>query len=195
MISKGFGKLKTKNTLLFICDLQGKFAKHSIGFNDVVHSTNRIIKSAEHLQLPIIATEQVPKALGRLVDELKLPTTAEKFEKFQFSMLTDDIRTYLDDNHKNYESIILCGIEAHVCIYQTVMDLVEEGKEVYIPVDCVTSRSLTDRKYALKSFDRVPNVHLGTGENIIFRLMISAKHPKFREISPLFKEATRNNFK
>merc|ERR1719348_2773229 len=111
------------------------------------------------MELPVLATEQYPKGLGNTVKELVL----EKMKEAQ----------------SETKSIILCGIETQACIYHTTLDLLEQGYDVHIPVDCVSSRSMTDRKYAL---DRLKSsgAFLTTSECMILGLAPDAAHPKFR---------------
>merc|ERR1711955_42612 len=89
------------------------------------------------------------------------------------------------------KSIILCGIETHACILQTSFDLLERGFEVHIPVDCVSSRSPTDRKFALERLRQV-GAFLTTSECVILSLAPDASHPLFRGLQKLVMEQARD---
>uniref|UniRef100_A0A0N4ZMP3 Isochorismatase domain-containing protein 1 n=1 Tax=Parastrongyloides trichosuri TaxID=131310 RepID=A0A0N4ZMP3_PARTI len=182
MTSKILSRLNTKTSALLVCDLQDKFRNNIKHFPEIVSVTKRLITGANILNIKTIATEQYPKGLGHTVPELEL----KKFdipviEKVQFSMCVPDFFKHLP---KNNESIILCGIEAHVCVLQTTLQLLEEGKDVHIVCDGVSSRTMFDRKYA---FDRmkIAGAKLRTSESVLFELMRGSDHPKFREVQKL----------
>ena len=139
------------------------------------------------MDIPIVATEQYPKAFGNTVSELKLPQTEGKiqtFTKTKFSMLTPEVDTFLTS--LNRKSAILCGIETHACVQQTALDLVEKGFEVHVIADGVSSGNESDKDIALDTMR--PFVNLLSCEATIFELLRDAKHPNFKEISALLKE-------
>jgi len=140
------GRIVTRNTALFVCDMQGKFSSHIKYFPEIVSNTKRILDAAKIMKMPIVYTEQYPKGLGHTVPELKVdPYPSFKFEKTQFSMMIPQLQQLLKDELSRVNSVILCGIETHACIRHTTMDLVENGFNVHVVVDACSSRSLTDR--------------------------------------------------
>lgn len=141
-----------------------------------------MLEGAKALGMPIIVTEQYPKGLGPTVSELDvsgLPT----FAKTRFSMCLPEVEEQLKDM-KDVKSIILCGIETQACIQATALDMLERGYEIHVLADAVSSRSMTDRMYAL---DRIKDVgvFLTTGESMLLQLVGDAKHPKFKPIQKL----------
>ncbi|XP_040570068.1 isochorismatase domain-containing protein 2 [Lepeophtheirus salmonis] len=170
-------RIYPKNVLLLLCDMQEKFRPTISYFPQVIANTKKLMEVASILKIPMVATEQYPKGLGPTVEELDLHKFEIKpQEKTQFSMLTQDIVKSVEKK----ESLILCGIEAHACILHTVFDLVEMQKEVFIPVDCVSSRSLVERKLAFKRLESFPNVHLTTVETLVLEFLKSSAHPDFK---------------
>ena len=134
---------------VLICDMQEKFRPNISFFPEIVSNSHRIMQAAKVLQIPILATEQYPKGLGKTVPELEL----EKFgvtahPKTCFSMAAvPEVMAGL----RTRDSVILCGIEAHACIYHTTLDLIETGKfDVHVVVDCCSSRCLEFLSYVKK---------------------------------------------
>ena len=108
------------------------------------------------------------------------------FEKTQFSMMTPEVRTHLRSLN-SLENIVIFGLEAHVCVYQSVKDLLDDNYKVFLAVDGVASRSLDDQSVALAQLARFGAV-MTTSESILFELCSDAKHEKFKQISQLIKQ-------
>jgi len=115
------------------------------------------------MKIPIVATEQYPKALGRTVSELDI-STAKKFEKLQFSMMTDPVREYLK-TLPDVRSVIIVGVETHVCVLQTALDLTDAGYDVHVLADGVSSQRGYDRAFALERLRKESRVFLTTSES------------------------------
>jgi len=184
------GRLKANTSALFVCDIQEKFRGLIHGMPAVVDTASRLVRSAEVMEIPVFVTEQYPKALGNTVAELALPPKALVFEKTKFSMCTSDVdKAFRKMNLDGIGQVLLCGIETHVCVFQTVLDLVEKHNvEVHVCVDGVSSQRETDRSVALRRLQGLPNVFLCTSEMAMFQLAGDSKHPKFKQISALAKE-------
>ena len=132
-------------------------------------------------------TEQYPKGLGNTIDELKclLAKNTPIIPKTSFSCCGESaFRTAI--KAKSRKTLIVCGIEAHVCVQQTVLDLLAEGYEVIIPADAITSRNNENYQLALDSM-RQAGAFVTSSEAVIFKLLGDAKHPDFRTISKLIK--------
>merc|ERR1712116_18623 len=109
------------------------------------------------MKMPIVYTEQYPKGLGHTVPELKVDP---------------------------YPSVKLCGIETHACIRHTTMDLVENGFNVHVVVDACSSRSLTDRKYALEAIAKM-GANMITTESVVLGLAPDSSDPSFKQLQRL----------
>jgi len=148
-----------------------------------------MVSASRILGLPLVVTEQYPKGLGNTVQEIKLNNTTDKvFSKTQFSMLIPEIRSLiLTDDIKN---VVLFGIEAHVCILQTTMDLIECGVDVHILMDGTSSSQQFERFIA---FNRLRNsgAFLTSTESVLFQILGDATHPQFKDISKLIVEHSR----
>ncbi|CAF0918248.1 unnamed protein product, partial [Brachionus calyciflorus] len=186
------GRLNPSRTLLLLCDMQDKFAPHIQYFNQIVDNSGRLVDIAKHLNVPYIATEHYPKGLGPTVPLLKQKCENIKvFEKTLFSMCTKDLVDHINKEMPDYQSVLLCGIEAHACVLSTCLDFLDIGKDVHVIVDAVSSRSLVDRKYAIERMKQ-SGAFLTTSESIVFQLCKNANHPKFKEIQKLIKHPSHD---
>ncbi|VDO38602.1 unnamed protein product [Onchocerca flexuosa] len=147
-------------------------------FEEIVQISKRLIVAAKLLDVKIIATEQYPKGLGPTVPELDLNKyNVPIFEKKRFSMCIPPVVGELN----SFKSVILCGIETHVCVLQTALDIIEKGIAVHVVADAVSSRSQVDRMFGLRQME-VAGAILTTSESAILGLLGGADHPKFREV-------------
>eukprot|EP00033_Pygsuia_biforma_P000677 GCRY01000796.1.p1 GENE.GCRY01000796.1~~GCRY01000796.1.p1 ORF type:complete len:197 (-),score=53.14 GCRY01000796.1:73-663(-) len=178
------GRLLKDKTVFFVCDIQERFRDVIHCMPAVIETSNYLVKSANHLQIPVFVTEQYPKALGHTVSELELPSTALIKEKKVFSMfppLKDDL-----SQMPERKSVVIFGVETHVCVYQTTMDLIAEGYDVHIAADAVSSQRPYDREFALDRLRQV-GANVTTSESLLFDLLHEAEGPVFKEVSKLSK--------
>uniref|UniRef100_A0A8R1TY44 Isochorismatase domain-containing protein 1 n=1 Tax=Onchocerca volvulus TaxID=6282 RepID=A0A8R1TY44_ONCVO len=177
-VARAFSRLSPPNSVLLICDMQEKFRSSVKYFEEIVQISKRLIVAAKLLDVKIIATEQYPKGLGPTVPELDLNKyNVSIFEKKRFSMCIPPVIEELN----LYKSVILCGIETHVCVLQTALDILEKGIAVHVVADAVSSRSQVDRMFGLRQME-VAGAVLTTSESAILGLLGGADHPKFREV-------------
>ncbi|CAD5218963.1 unnamed protein product [Bursaphelenchus okinawaensis] len=179
-------KLRPAETALFLCDLQEKFRPSIQYFPQIVQVARRLTEGAHILDMQILATEQYPKGLGKTVAELDV----EKFgikpvDKTKFSMCVPPLTEQLQSGVK---SIVICGIEAHVCVYQSVLDFLAKDYQVHVVVDATSSRALPDRFYAFKQMERAGAI-LTTSECVLLSLVGGSDHPKFKQVQGLIKES------
>ncbi|KAL2725065.1 isochorismatase domain-containing protein 2-like [Vespula squamosa] len=183
--------LKNGKTVLFICDFQERFAKAMFEFDKILENSVKLVNSMKLLKVPMIVTEQNPKVLGKTVPQLDISSAKGPFEKTQFSMCTNDVNEALSNiccgSHP--ESVILIGLETHVCIENTAIDLRMSGYEVHTVADCCTSRTQEDRLLALERMQAI-GCHISTSETVIFKLLGDAKHEEFKNIQKLIKPPT-----
>ncbi|KAH9500459.1 Isochorismatase domain-containing protein 2, mitochondrial [Bulinus truncatus] len=185
MASRSVGKILYKNAALFVCDMQEKFRPTIQYFPQILNVAGRLLKSAESLSMPVIFTEQYPKGLGHTVPELDVKQH-KVFSKTSFSMVVPSVEAELK-KYSDVKSVVLCGIEAHACVQQTVFDLIEIGYDVHVIVDACSSRSLVDRMFAFQRMKEA-GAHLTTSESILLGLIRDASHPKFKEIQKFIME-------
>ena len=136
-------KLKKEETALAVIDVQKKLvvAMDPDIYADMLSNTQKLVKGANILGIPVLATEQYPKGLGETVDELSADT-GKAIEKVTFSCCGEDaFEAAL--RARNIKSVVITGMETHVCVLQTVLDLLEKGYSVHVVADAVCSRSST----------------------------------------------------
>ena len=178
--------LEIKNCCLVVVDVQGKLAQLMYEKEKLFSNITVLIKSAKILDIPILWCQQVPKALGETVDEIKeFLTGNEPIDKSAFSCCGDEVfRQKLKQAGK--KQIIICGIETHVCIYQTAMNLLDKEFEVTLVTDAVSSRTAENKALAIEKLN-AEGVSLSSTEMALFELLKDAKHPNFKEIAKLIK--------
>jgi nicotinamidase-related amidase len=184
---KRFDKLlKLEKTTLLIIDIQERILPVINNHQILVENTLKLIKGFKVLNLPIYFTEQYPKGLGStfklIAEELG---GLKPFDKMSFSC-SGAADLFEEFKKKNLLQIVVCGIEAHVCVQQTVLDLIENGYQVNLAADAVSSRKEIDYKTAL---DRMRNygIEVTTTESILFELLNICGTPQFKEISKIVK--------
>lgn len=132
-------------------------------------------------------TEQYPEKLGKTCAELDISHAQGVFDKTKFSMCIPEVEKILGKN-PNVDSIVLFGLESHICVEQTAIDLLlTEKYNVHVVADCVLSRTLEDRIFALERL-RNSGCIISTSENVIFKLMKDKNHPKFNDVRHLISE-------
>lgn len=173
------------DTALLVIDVQQRLAPSIGRHRRIVWNARRLIDGAKVLGLPVVATEQYPEGLGPTVPELadRLGTIPSKitFSCGGCGSLFDGLR------QRNVHKLLVCGIEAHVCVQQTVLDLLADGWPVYVAVDAVGSRFDIDCRTALARMDSA-GATLTTTEAALFEWCEVAGTPEFRQISRLVRE-------
>jgi nicotinamidase-related amidase len=175
-----------ENTIGFIIDFQERLMPHMHNRDELIRKSRILIQGLKLLQIPLIYTEQYPKGLGRIIDpisELLLPD--HPFEKIAFSCC-DDPAIMKQLQSYNKKTILISGIEAHVCVVQTVLDLIDTGYQPVVIADCTASRNDNDKEMALKRIIQEGG-RVATVESILFELMRTAEHESFKALSELVK--------
>ncbi|XP_026741984.1 isochorismatase domain-containing protein 1-like isoform X2 [Trichoplusia ni] len=187
------GALEAKKTAFLLCDIQETFRPHVKHFADVVKVANKMMTAAKHFQIPVYVSEQYPKGLGHTTKDINVEEAAMVYEKTLFSMYTPELQEKLRKDVPNLNSVVLFGIEAHVCIEQTVIDLLNDDLVVHVVADGVSSRSLMDRGLALQRMQSI-GCFITTAENVLFKLMKDKQSPQFKKITKLVKIPTSETF-
>lgn len=177
--------ISSENSLFLIIDIQEKLVK-MLENDDIVKNTFVISKACDVLNIPVVVTEQYPKGLGETVLDIKSAlSNAKYFEKTSFSALqNEDVLNEIEKSSK--KQIIICGIEAHICVLQTAVELVDKGFEVYLLNDCSASRKNSDYLSAVE-FLKQKGVKIVNKEIALFMFLRSSKHPNFKELQALIK--------
>ncbi|NLD38842.1 MAG: hydrolase [Desulfatiglans sp.] len=178
--------LELNNTILAVIDIQGNLAHAMHDKESLFKAAGQLINGSKCLDIPIILTEQNPKGLGPTIPEIRgLMPDVTSIPKISFSCCKE--RAFLDEVKKiNKRQILISGIESHICIYQTTVELIDMGYEVHIVTDAVASRDPKNKELALKKME-----HMGATmtcvEMALFELMKTAEHSRFRDIVKIIK--------
>ena len=174
---------RNDSTLLLI-DIQEKLIKKIFDFKSVIEHSKKIVDIFNFLKLPIVYSEQYPKGLGKTInpidDQLK-KIKALKIEKTSFSCISNKKDTEIREIFPKNQ-IIICGIETHICILQTSIDLYNKGYEVFVITEAVSSR---DERHKRLAFDRLikNGISLINFEMLVFELIRDSKDKSFKELS------------
>ncbi|KAI8639625.1 Isochorismatase-like protein [Parasitella parasitica] len=185
MSIKKVAKLVPKTTALFICDIQERFKGLIWQYPSVISVAGKMIKASKLLDVPIVVTEQYPKAFEKTVTELDISDAAVCVEKTKFSMYLPEVVDVLKKN--NTKSILLLGIESHVCVLQTALELLENGYDVHVIADGISSQNYPEIDIAIARM-RSAGAVVTTSESVLFQLCQDAKHEKFKGVSAIVKE-------
>lgn len=183
--------MKRKMSQLLIVDVQDKVLGPVPKKDEILKNILRLIHAAKKLGVPITVSEHYPKGLGPTHQALQslLGDEAAFFEKIHFSCLKNDtIRHHLEDHRdQGRGQIIVAGIETHVCVGQTTLDLIADGYEVFVTADAVGSRAESSRDLALRRFERA-GAFIVDSEMVVFEWLDKAGTDEFRSLLSLIKE-------
>jgi nicotinamidase-related amidase len=173
------------DTGLLVIDLQEKLMGKIFQGPSVIQNTHLLVQGAAILGVPVYATEQYPKGLGPTVTELSshLPIKQEKLS-FSCGVLPEVVDFF---KSKGVLKVLLAGVEAHVCVQQTALDLIAQGFQVYLAADAVGSRHEADKELGLRRMERA-GVVLTTSEAALFEWIERAGTPEFKAVSKLIVE-------
>jgi nicotinamidase-related amidase len=175
-------QIHSESSILILIDLQGRLMPAIDQGESVLNQCIRIAKIAQILGIPIIGTEQSPKSLGSNIESIK-SFCSQTISKEHFNACADGLTAVIPTN---LQQCILMGCEAHVCLMQTALKLIDEGYDVSIVVDGVGSRRALDKQIALDRLSAA-GARLITGEMLGFEWLKSAQNPAFKEALALLK--------
>ncbi|MCI0378428.1 MAG: isochorismatase family protein [Gemmataceae bacterium] len=178
-------QLLANESALLVIDVQEKLMVKIAGAAAQVRNIAFLCDVANLLGVPVSATEQYPKGLGPTVPELaaRLPKRPDKlaFSSCAVPSVIEGFRT------EKRSRIVLAGIETHVCVLNTALDLLAAGFRVYLPVDALGARSTLDHETALRRLEHL-GATLTTAETCAFEWLGGASHPNFKQVSKLVQE-------
>ncbi len=180
-------KILHKNrTALLVIDVQEKILRVMRNYESLVDNIRKLIEGFKILKLPIFYTEQYPKGLGPTT-ELLLPHLQpnEAIQKLTFSCFGAS-SLFNVFKEKKLDQIVVSGIESHVCVMQTVLDLLANGFQVNVPIDAISSRKEPDYEAALMRFSNEGAIVTST-ESVLFELLEECRSDEFKQISKLVK--------
>jgi nicotinamidase-related amidase len=180
-------RLSREHAALIVIDMQEAFRPVIHDYNEVAARIAKAVQGANLLEVPVIVTEQYPKGLKHTAEEIQphLPPAATPIEKICFSSCgVAEFQQALASRH--LKQVIICGIEAHICVAQTVLDLLSQGLEVFLLVDCITSRKRDSKEVAMARLTQAGAV-LSNLEMALFEMMRTADSPQFKAVQQLIK--------
>jgi len=189
--------LDVNRSIVLIIDLQGKLMEMIERPGLVIASTIRLLKLADLFSVPVVLTEQYPKGLGSSHPEIRaafdeLKTVKKCLEKTSFGCCGDaGFERLLQDVHPNLaveqRQVVVAGIEAHICVMQTVLELRRQGSQTHLCWECISGRGAEYRRHALDRMVQAGAV-ITNHESVAFEWARDKNHPQFRAYSALFKE-------
>jgi nicotinamidase-related amidase len=182
------GRLQRDRATLVVVDLQEGFRKAIPDFERVAKATATLIEGAEAIGIPVVISEQYPKGLGETAPEVAehLPDDVEPLEKVVFSAAEAE-----GFDLGGREQALVCGIETHVCVNQTVLDLLDAGTDVHVAEDAVGSRTEENKRVGLHKMERAGAV-LTSVETALFELLGRAGTDEFKRVQRLILDYAPN---
>lgn len=176
---------KRDEVVFVLIDIQEKFLPVIYDIEAVIDNSNKLVRGADILKIPLLVTEQYPKGLGHTISGINLRDGQEIIEKVSFDCFgcEDFVRKLEELNRK---TLVIFGIEAHVCVLKTALSAVARGYEVHVVADAVSSRTKENKLLALERL-RQSGIFITSTEMILFQLMDRAGTDEFKAISKLVK--------
>ncbi|MDX9959710.1 MAG: hydrolase [Spirochaetia bacterium] len=179
-------RILAETSIGLVVDIQERLFPHIADRQPLLDRTRLLIRGLQVLGLPMLVTQQYTRGLGPTIPEIQeLFTGFSALEKRSFSCVDDAaIAASLKSTGRKF--VLIAGIETHVCILQTALDLKAAGYQPVVVTDCVSSRSLADKDTALRRLASEGAILTGS-ESLLFELLRTSESPKFKEISSLVK--------
>ncbi|MEO5335636.1 MAG: hydrolase [Magnetospirillum sp. WYHS-4] len=178
--------IKADRSCLLVVDIQDRLLPAMAAPERVIANATLLLKAAARLVIPVLASEQYPKGLGHTeVSVAALLPKGAVVEKMHFSCVGDD-GFCLRFGELGRSQAVVVGMETHVCVLQTVLDLLGRGTEVFVVADAVSSRTEESRQMALERM-RQAGARIVTAEMVAFEWLARAGTPEFKDISKLVK--------
>ncbi len=180
-------KLEAEKSVLVVIDIQERLvpAMPQDVYLRLRDTVGMLVSGAEFLGVPVVTTEQYPKGIGHTVPELAAACSGTVVEKVSFGCCGEpDFMAALKQAGRS--QVIVTGMEAHVCVYQTVLGLLEDGYHVHLVRDAICSRFTPDFLVAIDNAGQAGAV-VTTAETVLFQMMKKSTHDQFRAVSKLIK--------
>ncbi len=179
-------RINPEETQAVFIDLQEKLMPAMFGAEMCEERAEMLLRGLRVLDVPFLITQQYTKGLGNSVPGIiEAAGTDDYFDKRTFSCVKDEA-IFDEICGRNRRFVLIAGTEAHVCVLQTCIDLVEAGFQPVLAVDAIASRRESDKEIAILRAQQ-EGVLLTTAEAVLFELTVDSRHPKFKEISKLVK--------
>lgn len=178
-------RLVPERTAVLLVDLQERLLPVIDQRERLVKDTVQLLEGAKLLELPVFTTEQYPRGLGATVKELQPYVDTDRlYEKKSYSFAVPPLLEAL--TAAQVETVVVCGAETHICVFQGIRDLLNAGFQVVVPFSCVGSRTEENKANALMLIARM-GADIANVETVLFDLLATADHPQFKAVSRLIK--------
>lgn len=180
-------RLRAEDATLLVIDLQERLMPTILDAETTVHHATLLVRMAKVLGLPVVVTEQYVKGLGSTVEPLRseLADASTRFEKTRFSGLVPEVLDHLRRSGRG--QVLVTGVEAHVCVLQTVLDLAAAGFVPFLALDAISASRAGSIEPAIRRMERSGAVPTGV-VSAMYELLGDATHPSFRACLPIAKE-------
>lgn len=178
---------ESQSSQLVLIDVQARLVQAMSDRKSLLRHCEILIRAATLMAVPVLLTEQYPKGLGMTEPVLaeQLPDNVIPIAKTCFSCCgSDKFNTALSSGDRN--QVILAGIEAHVCVLQTALELSQQGRQVFVVADATDSRARENKNLALERL-RQAGVIITTTESVLFEWLKDAKHEQFKNVTALIR--------
>jgi nicotinamidase-related amidase len=167
---------------LLVVDIQDKLVPAIHNKEQLINNSKWLIGIANILKVPVLTSEQYPQGLGQTIEELRAILPEDTYmEKTYFSCMSEPSCNKMI-NERRPDQVVVIGMEAHVCVLQTAIQLKQQAREVYVVADCVSSRNPEDKALALERM-RANGIHIVTREMVAFEWMQKSGTDTFKQIS------------
>ena len=180
-------RIDPNHTAVLVVDYQEKLLPAIHDVENLLQRTQVLLSGLQVLDIPVVLTEQYPRGLGSTVQEVRdcLSENYKPYEKMTFSVMgCEEVKNTFAALGKKH--IIVCGTEAHICVLQSVIDLLAEGYNVYLVEDCIASRKPCDKETGIRRA-MGEGALMTSAEAILFELTVISGTPAFKQISKLVK--------
>jgi nicotinamidase-related amidase len=179
--------LTPKQCALLVVDIQEVLMRVINQRDMVIKNADLLIKAANTLRIPIIATSQYAARIGKFPPELSAELADQPLDKMEFGCFNNEkISAAINNLGPDVDTLIICGVETHICIYQTVVGGLMAGYKIMVPADAVSSRSVANHQSGLNRIREIGGQIVNT-EMVIYELLQRAGTPQFKELLPFLK--------
>jgi nicotinamidase-related amidase len=180
--------LQAGSCALMVVDIQERLMPVISGREEVARNSALLMKAARVMKIPVVATTQYAARIGELLPAVKAELgDVVPFDKLEFDCFANQvIKKKVKSLPQEINTLIICGVETHICVYQTVLGALQEGYRVWVPADAVSSRTVGNYETGLARIKELGAV-VGNTEMIIYELLHRAGTPEFKELLPHLK--------
>lgn len=186
--------LDTGSVCLHVVDVQKSLMAKIDCVDRIEQNIKLLLNCAKILKIPVLASTQYKKGLGPYVKSIEaLVEDVPQFDKVTFSAGADPATAaHLESLKPALKTVVLVGVETHICVYQTAMDLLEQGYGVFVVADAVSARNRSDHDIGIRRMEAM-GVAIGSTEMLIYELLGRAGSSEFKQILPFIVESDSKN--